>query len=161
MTAANDKKEARGSAPGLKGVSLAGGRRQIVPGNLEVLNPEEEGGRAYLYLVWMIDPEHVDDPEDFRDCVEGRGICHPFGWFTDFRDLYRLGRHDTPMLRSRFEAATADYMAMLDALMAASERNLPEGTWWTFAWMLCDCMGGEVPVGTAPYAIETKGAVHE
>ena len=157
----NDSKKIYDSGPGLIGVDLADGRKQIVPGNLEILNPGEEGRRSCLYLVWMIDPEHADDPEDFRDCAEGRGICHPFGWLTDFQDLYKLGRHDTPMLHSRFEAAARDYMAMLGALLAAAERNLPKGTWWTFAWMVCDCMGGEVPVGTAPYAFETKGASHE
>lgn len=160
MVAPNNKKT-YGSDPGLMGVSLAEGRKQIVPGNIEILNPEEEGKRACLYLAWIIDPAHTENPEGFQDCVEGRGLCHPFGWFTDFQDLYKLGCNNTPMPRARFEAATKDYMAMLDALLAAAERELPRGTWWTFAWMICDCMGREVPVGTAPYAIETKGATHE
>ena len=45
MVAPNNKKT-YGSDPGLVGVSLAEGRKQIVPGNIEILNPEEEGKRA-------------------------------------------------------------------------------------------------------------------
>lgn len=99
MVAPNNKKT-YGSDPGLVGVSLAEGRKQIVPGNIEILNPEEEGKRACLYLAWIIDPAHTENPEGFQDCVEGRGLCHPFGWFTDFQDLYKLGCHNTPMPRA-------------------------------------------------------------
>jgi hypothetical protein len=149
------------SRPGLKEVVLADDRMEVVPANLQLLNPHEEGKRRYLYFVWATTPERAGEPDTLRECAEGRGLCRPFGWLTDYEDLYMIGRHDTPMLHDQFEDVKKDYLAMAQALADAVDREVPRGTWWTYAWTLCDSLGSETPVGTATHAIEAKGASDE
>lgn len=142
---------------GLRTVRLTGRKVQLVPDNIEVLNPEEEGRKSNLYFTWPIDPLRLDWPNTLTDCIEGLGMGPAFGWLTDFEDLYKLGRHDRPMDRARFEAALKDHEAMVLALAEAMDRILPADTCWTFAWTMCDCLGGGTPVGTAPYMITSRG----
>lgn len=149
------------SKPGLKEVFLADGRTEVVPSNLQILNPSEEGKRRFLYFVWAMPPERAGAPGTLDECAEGRGLCRPFGWLTDFEDLFKIGRHDAPMLRERYDLVKKDYLAMAQALAEAVDRELSKGTWWTYAWMRCDSVGGDTPVGTAVHAIEAKGGGHE
>jgi hypothetical protein len=147
--------------PGLKEILLANDRMEVVPSNLALLNPQEEGKRSCLYFVWVMSPERAGAPGTFDECAEGRGLCRPFGWLTDYEDLYLLGRHDAPMLRERYDLVKKDYLAMAQALVEAVDRDLPKGTWWTYAWMRCDSLGSETSVGTATHAIEAKGGSDE
>jgi hypothetical protein len=149
------------SRPGLKEVVLADDRMEVVPSNLQILNPSEEGKCRFLYFIWIMPPERAGEPGMLDECAEGRGLCRPFGWFTDHEDLYLLGRHDVPMRRERYKLEKEDYLSMAQALAEAVDRELPKGTWWTYAWMRCDSFGGETPVGTAAHAIEAKGGSRE
>lgn len=142
---------------GLKTVGLANRGEALVPTSMELLNPEQEGKALCLYKVWAFDPLRPDGPNTFDECAEGLGMCHPFGWLTDYRDLYMLGRHDAPMYRSRFETVLEDYKAMILALVRAMDRTVPAGTQWTFGWSPYDLFWRSTPMGTAPYVITARG----
>ena len=70
------------------------------------------------------------------------------GYFTDYVDLYAMGRRDTPLLRPHFEEMKADFFELMELVVAAVEPDIPEGAKWSYAFCLCDCFGSEVPVGT-------------
>lgn len=149
------------SRSGVKEILLANGRMEVAPSSLVLLNPAEEGKRSCLYFVWAMPPERANVLGMLQECAEGHGLCNPFGWLTDHVDLYMVGRHDSPMRRGRFDDVKKDYLAMAQALAAAVDRELPKGVWWTYAWMRCDSLGGETPIGTATHAIEAKGGGDE
>lgn len=140
----------------LKVVSLAHGKKTIIPSCVELLNSEEEGKKQYLYFVWPLSTEDPENPCSLQETLDGEGLGCAFGYFTDFDDLYKLGRHDAPMLRARFNAATVDYMDMTKRLCGALSEKLNEGVEWGYAWCICDVSGNEVPVGTSPVAVANK-----
>lgn len=140
----------------LKVVSLAHGKKTIIPSCVELLNSEEEGKKQYLYFVWPLSTEDPENPCSLQETLDGEGLGCAFGYFTDFDDLYKLGRHDAPMLRARFNAATVDYMDMTKRLCRALSEKLNEGVEWGYAWCICNVSGNEVPVGTSPVAVVNK-----
>ena len=131
---------------GLKAVSLTDGHKEIVPVNLTVLNPFREGKARYLYFAW---PFELSNPCSFDDAVRGLGIAGVFGYFTDHRDLFKLGRHDASMRRSEFIAAQADYFELLDLVVNKVMPVVPANTPWSFGFCRCDCTGAKVPIGTS------------
>ena len=143
----------------LKVVSLAYGKKTIIPSCVELLNPAEEGKKQYLYFVWPLSAEDPENPCSLQETIDGEGLGCAFGYFTDFDDLYKLGRHDTPMLRARFKAATVDYMDMTRRLCRTLSEKLDEGVEWGFAWCICDVFGNKVPIGTSPIAVVNKKSV--
>lgn len=145
----------------LKVVSLAYGKKAIIPSCVELLNPEKEGKKQYLYFVWPLSAEDPENPCSLQETIDGEGLGYAFGYFTDFYDLYKLGRHDTPMFRARFNAVTVDYMDMTKRLCRILSEKLDEGVEWGFAWCICDISGNEVPIGTSPVAVVNKKAVWE
>lgn len=142
----------------LKTVKVAGRGELLIPATMHLLNPDQEGQKLFLYRVWAFDPLIPEGPSSFEECVEGLGMCHPYGWFSDYGDLWRLGRHDAPMFLARFNDATEDYKAMTLALVKAMDETVPAGTQWTFAWSPCDLLWRATPVGTAPFMITSRGA---
>lgn len=140
----------------LKVVSLAHGKRTIIPSCVELLNPREEGKKQHLYFVWPLSAEDPENPCSLQETIDGGGLGCAFGYFTDFDDLYKLGRHDTPMLRARFNAATVDYMDMTKRLCKTLSERLDDSVEWGYAWCICDVSGNEVPVGTSPVTVANK-----
>lgn len=140
----------------LKVVSLAHGKKIIIPSSVELLNPEAEGKKHFLYFVWPLSTEGPEHPCSLHEAIDGKGLGCAFGYLTDFYDLYKLGRHDAPMLRARFNAATVDYMDMTKRLCKALSEKLDEGVEWGYAWCICDVSGNEVPVGTSPVAVVNR-----
>ncbi|MBD9214177.1 MAG: hypothetical protein EGQ22_01580 [Senegalimassilia anaerobia] len=143
----------------LKVVALANGKKTIIPSCVELLNPEKEGKKLCLYFVWPLSAEDPEHPCNLQETIDGKGLGCAFGYFTDFDDLYKLGRHDTPMLRARFKAATVDYMDMTKRLCRALSEKLDEGVEWGYAWCICDASGNKVPIGTSPIAVVNKKSV--
>ena len=143
------KKSTGNTTCGLKVVALADGRKQVVPSGLVLINPDREGKAQYLYYAWGI---RFDKPCTFADTARGKGVTSLYGYLTDCKDLYKLGRHDTPMLRTRFEAAKPDYFALASAMIDALASAVPVGVPCTYAFALCDSMGAPVPVGTGYWA---------
>lgn len=143
----------------LKVVALANGKKTIIPSCVELLNPEKEGKKLCLYFVWPLSAEDPEHPCNLQETIDGKGLGCAFGYFTDFDDLYKLGRHDTPMLRARFKAATVDYMDMTKRLCRALFEKLDEGVEWGYAWCICDASGNKVPIGTSPIAVVNKKSV--
>lgn len=143
----------------LKVVALANGKKTIIPSCVELLNPEKEGKKLCLYFVWPLSAEDPEHPCNLQETIDGKGLGCAFGYFTDFDDLYKLGRHDTPMLRARFKAATVDYMDMTKRLCRALSEKLDEGVEWGYAWCICDVSGNKVPIGTSPIAVVNKKSV--
>lgn len=143
----------------LKVVALANGKKTIIPSCVELLNPEKEGKKLCLYFVWPLSAEDPEHPCNLQETIDGKGLGCAFGYFTDFDDLYKLGRHDTPMLRARFKAATVDYMDMMKRLCRALSEKLDEGVEWGYAWCICDASGNKVPIGTSPIAVVNKKSV--
>ncbi|WP_302941820.1 hypothetical protein [Senegalimassilia anaerobia] len=126
-------------------VGLAGGRAQIVPAEINLLNPQREGEAGYLYFVW---PFVEGGRIDLDAAIKGQAPSPLSGYFTDYVDLYAMGRHDTPLLRPHFEEMKADFFELMELVVAAVEPDIPEGAKWSYAFCLCDCFGSEVPVGT-------------
>lgn len=147
------------SRTSLKRVSLAHGKRIVIPSSVELLNPEAEGEKQYLYFVWPLPTEDPENPCSLQETFDGEGLGCAFGYFTNFDDLYKLGRHDAPMLRARFNAATVDYMDMTKRLCKALSEKLDEGVEWGYAWCICDVSGNEVPVGTSPVAVVNRKVI--
>lgn len=147
------------SSSPLKVVALANGKKTIIPSCVELLNPEKEGKKLCLYFVWPLSAEDPEHPCNLQETIDGKGLGCAFGYFTDFDDLYKLGRHDTPMLRARFKAATVDYMDMTKRLCRALSEKLDEGVEWGYAWCICDASGNKVPIGTSPIAVVNKKSV--
>lgn len=138
-----------GTKPGLKIARLANGKAQAVPKNLEILNPGEEGKRACLHFAWFLD---VDDPEahgTLDDSIMGKGVCHPFGYFSDNPDLYAVVRRDVPVRRSRLAALEEDWRELWGLMAKAAARELPAGSPWAYKVCLCDDTGASVPVGVS------------
>lgn len=134
-----------GSSSMLRRVELADGRAQIVPAGIRFLNPQREGEAEYLYFAWSFTE---DDQVDLDAAIKGQALSPLFGFFTDYIDLYAMGRHDTLLLRPHFEEMKDDFLDLMELVCAAVEPEVPEGTKWSYAFCLCDCFGGEVPVGT-------------
>ena len=139
-----------------KAINLAGGKRAIIPSLVKLLNCEMEGKKEFLYFVWPLDGAKPDEPCTLQDALDGKGIGPAFGYLTDYSDLYKLGRHDAPMLRARFNEATVDYLDMTERLVKTLSPMLDEGVEWGYAWCICDVSGNEVPVGTSPVAVVNK-----
>lgn len=151
--------EKSNSRTSLKTVSLAHGKRTVIPSSVELLNPEKEGKKQCLYFVWPLSAEDPENPCSLQEAIDGEGFGCAFGYFTDFDDLYKLGRHDTPMLRTRFHAATVDYLDMSERLCKTLSEKLDEGVEWGYAWCICDISGNEAPVGTSPVVVVNKKAI--
>ena len=126
-------------------VELAGGRAQIVPAEINLLNPQREGEAGYLYFVW---PFIEGDLVDLGAAIKGQAAFPLSGYFTDYVDLYAMGRHDTPLLRPHFEEMQADFFELMELVIAAVEPDIPKGAKWSYAFCLFDYFCAEVPVGT-------------
>lgn len=70
----------------LKVVSLAHGKKTIIPSCVELLNSEEEGKKQYLYFVWPLSTEDPENPCSLQETFDGEGFGCAFGYFTDFCD---------------------------------------------------------------------------
>lgn len=147
MTAESRNHETSPEAPGLKTVELGLGNVQLVPANVEVLNPESAARRSHLYFAWFVDATKPDAGNALDDSIRGKGLCHPFGYCTDYPDLYTAGRADVPVSRSRRESLEKDWLELGDLMAIAASKYLPNDAPWVFAFCLCDCLGREVQVG--------------
>lgn len=140
--------EADAEDEGLKAVRLAGGKALVVPACLELLNPWREGERGNLVLAWLVDPEAPGGRVSFDDSVEGRGICHPFGFLID-------GLVPDNVVLDGLAAEEDDFLRLVGA---AAQRKLPAGDSWAVSFCACDMTGQEVLVYTAgPFAYEGDG----
>lgn len=88
-------------------VRLAGGRFEIVPSELVLLNGEHEGSRAHLYGVWAFD---CTRPCDMAGAAEGRCVGRMMGYLSDSPDL-------DPRLPENAEDASAMVDAALQELV--------------------------------------------
>lgn len=161
MNRPNETPDQSFEAPGLKYARLSQDGIQAIPANLEFLNPEEEGKRSCLYLVWFLDTNNPENPGSFDDSAFGRGICHPFGFFTDYPDLYITGQQERILTTSHLKELTEEWFALWRLMADAAARELPEGAGFAYAFCLCDCLGREVPVGTTSIFIPRKGSEDE
>ena len=141
-----------------KVVSLAHGKRTVIPSSVKLLNPEAEGKKQVLYFVWPLSTEDPEHPCSLQEAIDGEGFGLVFGFFTNHYDLYKLGRHDEAMFRFHFNAVKVDYLCMLDKLCKALAVQLDDGVSCGFAWCLCDASGKDVPVGTSAFAITNEKA---
>ena len=57
--------------------------------------------------------------------------------------------------RACFEGMKGDFLELMRLVVAAVETDIPEGTKWSYAFCLCDCLGAAVPVGTG-FGFEKK-----
>ena len=138
---------------GFRRVELAGGRMQIAPGGIRLLNPEREGDARHLYLVWA----YKDGEQAGLDAAVGGGALGPFmGFFTDYEELYAMGRHDVVPLRDHFEEMRGDFVELMRLVIDAVDPVVAKGEEWSYAFCICDCMGIEVPVGTG-YSFVKRG----
>ena len=127
-----------------------------VPAGVEILNPSDKP-RAFPYLFWIVDPDDPAGAKSFQDSLDGRGMCHPFGWLTDYSSPYRFEHYETLLERPHSSGAARDSLDMIGALISAVEHHLPCGTWWTFAWMEREGLDGYAPISMAPFIFETEG----
>lgn len=109
------------------------------------LTRNARGEAGYLYFVW---PFVEGGRIDLDAAIKGQAPSPLSGYFTDYVDLYAMGRHDTPLLRPHFEEMKADFFELMELVVAAVEPDIPEGAKWSYAFCFCDCFGSEVPVGT-------------
>lgn len=137
--------EENGCPSTLRCLMLSGGRMQIVPSKIDLLNPQREGKARHLYFVWTFTEGAL---VDLDGAIEGQASSRLFGYFTDHADLYAMGRHDVALPRARFEGMKGDFLELMCLVVAAVEPDIPEGTKWSYAFCLCDCLGAAVPVGT-------------
>lgn len=138
-----------GKKPGLKIARLVNGKAQVVPKNLEMLNPWKEGERECLHFAWFIDPDDPETHGTLDDSIMGRGVCHPFGYFSDHPDLYAVGRDDVAVPRGLLDVLAKDWWRLWSLMAEAAVRELPAGSSWAYKVCLCDCTGASVPVGVS------------
>lgn len=136
----------------LRCLMLAGGRMQIVPAKIDLLNPEREGQASHLYFVWTFTEGAL---VDLDGAIKGQASSRLFGYFTDHANLYAMGRHDVALPRACFEGMKGDFLELMRLVVAAVETDIPEGAKWSYAFCLCDCLGAAVPVGTG-FGFEKK-----
>ena len=133
-------------------VMLAGGRTQIVPAKIRLLNPQREGRADHLYFAWTFGEGTV---VDLDGAIKGQASSQLFGYFTDHADLYAMGRHDATLPCARFEEMKGDFLELTGLIVAAVEPDIPESVKWSYAFCLCDCLGEGVPVGMG-FSFEKK-----
>lgn len=135
--------------------ALANGKMELIPEHMVILNPEAEYAAQCLYFVWAF---KADEPATLDDAICEKKGAFLYGYFTNYADLYKLGRHDEALERTRFESLSIDYLDMNNRVLNALSNRINDGETWTYAFCLCDTMGSEVPVGTG-YGFK-KGPSH-
>lgn len=125
---------------------LASGKMELVPETLAYLNPESEGSTQYLYFVW---PFKADAPFTLKDTVGSQAKAPLYGYFTNHLDLYKAGRHDAAVEYAHFKELECEYLDLTKRVLDKIEPLIGKGEVWTYAFCVCDSMGGEVPVGVA------------
>lgn len=127
-------------------VTLADEKMQLVPESIIYLNPESKGDTQYLYFVW---PFKVDEPVFLDDVLTDCTNAPLYGYFTNYLDLYKMGRHDSAVEYAHFKVLSDEYLDMTKRVLAKAEPLFCKGEAWTYAFCVCDSLGTEVPVGTA------------
>jgi hypothetical protein len=145
---------------GLIEIKLAYGTKRVVPDTVEILNREQEGKRATLYGACFIDPDKPEIPRAFDDGASGPG-SHQYAYLTNFPDLFAIGRHDMPVLKSRYGMLVEDWKELWMLMKDAAERELPAGSKWAFAFGPYDYSGKPMFAGTSDAYVPMGGSRDE
>lgn len=134
-----------------RSVKLSGGRFEVTPGDIVVLNPSLEGARARLWAVWVYD---VENPCDLSGAANGGCLGPLMAYLSDRDDLWKLGQHKP----ARFidEADAEDCKEQVEelqelALDQIEKSGAADGKTFAIGWAMFDMMSPEktVPMGTS------------
>lgn len=135
--------------PELTTIDLAGGKEELIPACAEILNPDLIGKAEYAYLAWPFGPEGEDGTASSRldnpPFDDGPGTL--FVYLTDNADLYKTGRHDTPVLRPLFDILKADYFNLFSLMLAKHNEHHVFGDYFGFSYCLLDRDSELTPMG--------------
>lgn len=140
----------------LSGIRLSGGRIEIVPANLMLLNQELEGERRYVWGIWAFD---AFAPCDLVGAAEGRCLGPLMGYLSDRDDLWRYGGGGRERFAGRADASECG-IQVLDMLLLAAvalERSgAVEGEMYGLAWAMFDMTSTAdfVPMGHTEFIVE-------
>ncbi len=139
----------------IKIVNLSENKTQIIPEAVWILNSDQEGKRPYAYFAWIspLDKNNSASTE-FNNSVAGKGLCYPFLYFTNCKNLWKAATFKDPSITPNKEELT-EYqdLILLIAQQICSFQFACEPLIITCA--LCDCTGRAVPVGSSAFQIRS------
>lgn len=138
--------------PGLKTIALTDNHEELVPKNMYLINPSEEGMCKHLYLAWFMDPSTpIDDMQAWSGTAPG-GI---FGFLSKRDDLHVFGQNHALMFKNRADQEECSFEAgkLFNFMVGYSKRIFMEYSSLNtlqFAWSLITLLGtAESKIGTS------------
>ena len=128
-----------------RAVKLSGGRFEVVPDALVLLNPDAEGKRAFVWGVWCCE---ADRPCDQVGACEGRAVGPVMGYLSDRDDLWKLPQHGLGAFEADGDALECgSQVAELQRLALAelTGRGLLAGGPYVMAWAAFDMWHADRP----------------
>lgn len=134
-----------------KTISLSNNNKQIIPESVNVLNPEEEGKRPYAYFVWISTLDKDDSVIiDFHDSVRGDGVCYPFLYFTNCKNLWKVAISYSDSSTTPNKKEISEYQDLMHLITKQIYSYPFTHEPFVIACALCDCSGNAVPTGIGP-----------
>ncbi|WP_417333622.1 hypothetical protein [Gordonibacter urolithinfaciens] len=127
---------------GFKTILLSRGNKEIVPQEMHLINPADEGSGDYLYQSWYMNPS---EPCDQMQAWRGEAPGGLFGFISKRDDLHLFGQ-ETPALfknETEHDKCAAEAQKLIGFMVANSKRVFSEYAFdrLQFAWALVSTLG--------------------
>ena len=127
---------------GFKTILLSQDNKEIVPQEMRLINPADEGSCDYLYQSWYMNPSEPCDP---MQAWRGEAPGGLFGFLSKRDDLHLFGQEAPAFFKNEDEHdnCAAEAQKLIGFMVANSKRIFAEYTFdrLQFAWALVSTLG--------------------